>query len=377
MALSMDILELACHLRQERLYVNTERENLQRLNEDVKKVAKGMYHSAWLAKQQRSILDALIRSSQDATPAECCSRINQLDYVSFVDSYKYLSYHDTKYGEFLKILRESPKLLARCIACCEKDRYDVAQSLVRISMSSIYGNCVMQEDETFALQLLKTLLELQVSNHMDPRRLIRKGTCSFSLVFKQFFDNLFPAKLFLTAALHEPVMRLLMEDEWFYDIDPDKAVIRFPPTERIKRFGQAGTDEYKAKLATYRKFIVDKLVSLSMRFVQSIKNNLHCFPSSLIWIVSQVFHCLSKSERVGLADIRSTCADLVFGLFICPAICDPEPYGITSDVPISHIARHNLMQIAQIIQLLAISRFEDIDPKVRDLYGRFDKVRLC
>ena len=32
--------------------------------------------------------------------------------------------------------------------------------------------------------------------------------------------------------------------------------------------------------------------------------------------------------------------------FICPAICDPEPYGITSDAPISYIARHNLMQVS-------------------------------
>lgn len=72
--------------------------------------------------------------------------------------------------------------------------------------------------------------------------------------------------------------------------------------------------------------------------------------------------------------VRAACADLVFALFICPAICDPEPYGITSDIPISHIARHNLMQIAQIVQVLAISRWDEIDPKVRDLYGRFEKV---
>lgn len=32
-------------------------------------------------------------------------------------------------------------------------------------------------------------------------------------------------------------------------------------------------------------------------------------------------------------------------LYICPAICDPEPYGVLSDVQISNIARHNLMQV--------------------------------
>lgn len=32
-------------------------------------------------------------------------------------------------------------------------------------------------------------------------------------------------------------------------------------------------------------------------------------------------------------------------LYICPAICDPEPYGIISDIQITPVARHNLMQV--------------------------------
>ena len=75
-----------------------------------------------------------------------------------------------------------------------------------------------------------------------------------------------------------------------------------------------------------------------------------------------------------MGEVRSVCADLVFVLFICPAICDPEPHGITTDIPISHIARHNLMQMAQIIQVLAISQWEEIDNKAQDLYGKFEKV---
>ena len=68
------------------------------------------------------------------------------------------------------------------------------------------------------------------------------------------------------------------------------------------------------------------------------------------------------------------CADLIFAMFICPAVCDPEPYGITSDAPISYIARHNLMQVAQILQVLAISNWQEIDKKTRDIYGKFEKV---
>lgn len=65
--------------------------------------------------------------------------------------------------------------------------------------------------------------------------------------------------------------------------------------------------------------------------------------------------------------------DLVFTHFICPAIVNPEPYGIT-DAPISYIARFNLIQVAQILQMLAMRRYEGVDQKVEDLYSQFDKV---
>lgn len=48
----------------------------------------------------------------------------------------------------------------------------------------------------------------------------------------------------------------------------------------------------------------------------------------------QVYQTLAKCGKVEMGEVRSVCADLVFALFICPAICDPEPYGITTDVPI-------------------------------------------
>lgn len=72
--------------------------------------------------------------------------------------------------------------------------------------------------------------------------------------------------------------------------------------------------------------------------------------------------------------VSAICTDLVFTHFVCPAIVNPEPYGIT-DAPISYIARFNLIQVAKIVQTLAMTRYEEIDPKLLDLYSLFDKVR--
>ncbi|XP_041370406.1 GTPase-activating protein and VPS9 domain-containing protein 1-like [Gigantopelta aegis] len=373
MSLFVDLIELGQHLRQERLFANAEREQLQGLYENVRKVGDELCHVSWIAREQKVNLNTLVLLGHELPSEEICAKNNQLERVSFIDSYKQLSHHDAKFGELFKFLRENPFLLSHLICASEKQNVPNTLKSINVIISAIYGNCVLQEDEIYVLQLLKILIELGLGSSDNPRRVVRRGNSAFSVIFKQLSDSLFSTRLFLTAALHDPVMRLLMEDEWFYDIDPTKALVRFPAKERLRRFGEPGTEDYKTKLQNYRKFIVDKLVLLSNRFISSIKVNLQSFPSSLSWLVGQVFQSLTKSTKVSSGEARATCADLVFAMFICPAICDPEPYGITSDVPISHIARHNLMQMAQIIQVLAISHPEEIDPKTRDLYGRFEK----
>ncbi|CAH1787256.1 unnamed protein product [Owenia fusiformis] len=373
MATHFELIELARHLKQERLFVSSEKEQLQSLNEQVAKTAQTLYHVSWIGRQQRQNLDQLILNSREVSPATCCHNANMLELSNFVDAYKHLSYHESKYGEFLKQFRENPRMIAACLVQGEQLDVTTMQNIVHIVVTSLYANGVMPEDENYLLQVLKSLIEFQLAKSSNPRRMLRKGSCAFSRVFKLLNEGQFSAKLFLTAALHNPVMRLLMEDEWFYDIDPDKALVRFPQAERIRRFGQPGTVSYTENLNKYRQFTNEKLVQMTNRFILSIKNNLYCFPQSLCWLVSQLYHMINKSNNVDTAEARAMCADLVFTLFICPAICDPEPYGITSDTPLSYIARHNLMQVAQILQVLAISKWDEIDPKLRDLYSRFEQ----
>ncbi|KAK3698810.1 hypothetical protein RRG08_060717 [Elysia crispata] len=378
MSLTSDILELSQQLQQEHLFVSMERESLQRLYHNVTVMSEQLFHTAWVASQQKLNLQQFMSQGINAsTTSEVYSDNNQLESTNFVDSYKVFSYHDSKYGELMRFLYERPTLLAMLIIEGEERQAGsgdgVVAHIIGLTVTSVYGSCLFHEDEQAVLRLLKTLLDRQVANSDNPRRLVRRQSTAFSRVYKHLCESLFSARLFLTAALYDPIMRLLMEDEWFFDIDPDKAFVRFAPAEKLRRFGEPGTEEHKQKQAQYRAFIVDKLVFLAMRFINSIKANIQCFPASLGWLVSQVYRVLTERGQVSMQEVRASCADLVFALFICPAICDPEPHGITSDVPISHIARHNLMQMAQIIQVLAMSQWEEIDPKVRDIYGKFEK----
>jgi len=49
--------------------------------------------------------------------------------------------------------------------------------------------------------------------------------------------------------------------------------------------------------------------------------------------------------------------------------------GIIGDTPITQIARFNLMQVGQLIQMLALAPYETIDARYNDIVSLFDTVR--
>ncbi|TNN86507.1 GTPase-activating protein and VPS9 domain-containing protein 1 [Liparis tanakae] len=366
-----DIHTLAHHLKQERLYVASEKQLIQRLNSDVLKTAERLYRAAWIAKQQRINLDRLILTSAEASPAECCQHANMLEDTQFVDGYKTLGFQETIYGEFMARLRENPRLVASCLVAGEKLSHEHTQGVAYTVFTSLYGNCIMQEDESYLLQVLRYLVEFELKESDNPRRLLRRGTCAFSILFKLFSEGLYSAKLFLTATLHEPIMQLLVEDEDHLEIDPAKVTERLTPAQQ-ERFGEKGSEGYKQRVQAAVEDNEAKLVALVNKFIGYLKQNTYCFPHSLRWIVSQMYKTLSCVERLEVGEVRTMCTDLLLTCFICPAIVNPEQYGIISDAPINEVARFNLMQVGQLLQQLAMTD-DDADPRRKSSLSKFDK----
>lgn len=234
-------------------------------------------------------------------------------------------------SEFLKSLRDKPHYLAQLIVKSEKfntslsinsaqfingvdNNFFSAQHLIPIVFQSLYGNCVLTQDEHLCLQLLKHLMEIQFSSsndsiklnsflnlnettnsNVDLRRLIRKQSCSFNIVFKLYTSFSYSAQLFLTAALYEPINQILT-DEWFLDIDPDKALARFSTEELINKFGHPSSKEYKIKTQKYREKIVNLLYTITSSFIDSINASLYSFPESLTWLVHQLYKLVGKNN---------------------------------------------------------------------------------
>uniref|UniRef100_A0ACB8F0B8 GTPase-activating protein and VPS9 domain-containing protein 1 n=1 Tax=Sphaerodactylus townsendi TaxID=933632 RepID=A0ACB8F0B8_9SAUR len=369
----LDIHALAHHLKQERLYVNSEKQLIQRLNAEVLKTAERLYRTAWISKQQRINLDRLIITSAEASPAECCQHAKILEDTQFVDGYKQLGHQETHYGEFLNRLRENPRLIASCLVAGEKLNQENTQSVIHTVFTSIYGNCIMPEDESYLLQVLRYLIEFELKESDNPRRLLRRGTCAFSILFKLFSEGVFSAKLFLTATLHEPIMQLLVEDEDHLETDPNKLIERFSPVQQEKLFGEKGSDKFRQKVQEMVESNEAKLVALVNKFIGYLKQNTYCFPHSLRWIVSQMYKTLSCVDRLDVGEVRAMCTDLLLACFICPAVVNPEQYGIISDAPINEVARFNLMQVGRLLQQLAMTGCEEGDPRMKSNLCKFDK----
>jgi hypothetical protein len=342
---------------------------MQHLNESVSGAGRRLAQAAWLAHMQRENLESLILTRQDSSPHACCQRANLLIHTQFVDAYKQLSHHMVLYSEFLVALRNKPHLLAVCLDAGDRLQLPEMQSILQAVYSGILGSCLLNEDEQLMMSLLKRLIEVQVLRAANPRKMLRHKS-SFSWLYKSFCEQL--GRLFLTSSLYEPILQLLTDDEVFLDIDPAKALIRFTPEIQLKKFGQPNTPEFEKKVKEHRRFIIQKLVGHVKRFLNGIQSSFSTFPPFLSQLLRSIFRKMTEAGCMESKDVYIVCVDILFTLFICPAIVDPEPMGVI-DMPISYIARFNLMQVAQIIQSLALWKWEEISPHLMDLYGEFER----
>ncbi|XP_054161994.1 GTPase-activating protein and VPS9 domain-containing protein 1-like isoform X2 [Oppia nitens] len=372
---SFDLLDLWQHLRREHIFVSNERYQLQKLNEKMIISSSRVFNTSYISREQRSNCERLLTHG-NSDLLNCCNASNRLESLHFVDSYKKLTANELHISELMSFLRKTPEVLAKCVISIGKVKPEMVENISHIILSTLYSNCILSEDKVFALNLMKHLIVLELSVLPNPRRVLRYNWCAFNHIYRLFCDQILDAKPFLTAALYEPIMQLLAEDDLFLDMDPNRAAVRFAPSERIRHFGKEGTQLYYENLQKYRIWTINKLAHFVTKFIEGIQNNIYCFPHSLSWIIRQLYVIIIENKNIESREVGAICTDLLFGFFICPAILNPDFLGIT-DAHVSHISRFNLQQIAQIIQMLALSKWEQIDSKLDDLYSKVPKEGIA
>uniref|UniRef100_A0A0M3HX28 BTB domain-containing protein n=1 Tax=Ascaris lumbricoides TaxID=6252 RepID=A0A0M3HX28_ASCLU len=266
-------------LRSEKLLVASELENLQLLNEQIDAEQTLLAQLSWIGTHQQEILSRLVNSHPSVVPENCCLLNAQLDAARFVEAYQRIdAHHYSAFTSIFNLLLMSPRSVAELLNCADdvsKETDGANEDLVRCVFNFLYGCCVFPNDERRVLEVLSHLVHMQVASDVDPRRVLRKGSAAFCRLYRLFSDGLFAAKIFLTAALHDPVMYVLSQDELFLDIDPSKSAIRFPPEERRKRD------------MTEEGFVEE-----------GVMQAMNCFPQSLGWLVRELHSTLIERKKV-------------------------------------------------------------------------------
>ncbi|KAK3741875.1 hypothetical protein QZH41_013354, partial [Actinostola sp. cb2023] len=316
-------------LKQERLFVTKEKECIRLLNTEVQSTCEKLFHVSWIASQQWRNLQRL-----QAHPAKASYANQLLDNANFVDAYKNLGYLESKYGDFLKSLRENPRLVASSLAFVDQFKINIdTKQVARLLLNSLYGNCLLPEDENYVLILMKALMEFQILKSEQPLMFFRSPrNWSFTLIFDVLIESLFSAKLYLTAALHTPILHVLAKDSK----------------------------------------IMAQLPFICTRFVQSLQEKLYCFPPSLRWLICQLFNVLRSSGVLDVNRAKGMVSELLFNYLVCPAIINPEPYGINSNMQVSKIARLNLQQISSLLCKRCTSPWEGSVSLTVDIFNTID-----
>ncbi|KAJ8934394.1 hypothetical protein NQ314_013435 [Rhamnusium bicolor] len=358
-----DVFNLIMKLRQEKLLARKEKINIQELNILIRNKTHKVIQLSWITTKQRLLLYQREASSQNY------QKVDYLLNSEFIEAKKALGFQNAiKVGNLLQVLRSQPAQLAKWIIIGEQmaeesQNYSlVLQSIV----IGLYGCFVFPEDTKFMLLLLYELAKLQLISSDNPRRIMKQRTCSFKQLYFLFHEVLQSAKFFLSAALEIPIIQLMSCTDYYLDVDPDKTLMRYNQDD-----GDI-TNLFK-DAEEYRREVIAKLVQYTNAFISSLLENVYSFPKSISWIVCHISKIIEKS--FGAKEANSIITELIFTLYICPVIVDPEQYGICNS-QVTDVTRHNLIQVGQILQSLALNKFEPTDIKFADLFELLDKNRV-
>ena len=141
-----------------------------------------------------------------------------------MDVHMKLHQHAGPYETFVRAVKSNPKELANCIYLYfEKNAAssDVLDDLLRCVLFSVHCNFFLPEEEQAVMIMLDELLRLQVDLSKDRADLYLRGSSAFTRMILLYCREYTPkGPLYLIAALREPVLTMLGDDDLDLEIDP-------------------------------------------------------------------------------------------------------------------------------------------------------------
>lgn len=370
------IVNMAKSLRREQLFILNEQNCFVSLHEIYEKHFCHALQVAWICARQRQVMNNLILAKPESGLSASCQRIDLLERCYFIDIHhcKFIKYPQIIATiELLNFLHDKPVIIASALSLADISGTSQAQidSTINFIVNGLYRSAIYPNDAEMVIKILQILIEIQIVKSDNPRRLLRGGSSSFTRLFQKYHESSFASKIFLKTILFEPVMSVLMDDEIKFETDVHKIVSVQNATENVKMFGEENSVDYLNNLKKYRETAIDRLYTHVSNFIMSFRDNWCLFPATLRWLYQSMNHFLQPAN-LSKENIHIIMTDLIFTNFICPSILSPNVHGIV-DAPLSDNARFNLIQIGQVIQMLALTEVQPVEDKLLDLYSKFEK----
>ncbi|EDV28028.1 uncharacterized protein TRIADDRAFT_21224 [Trichoplax adhaerens] len=360
-------------LKSEHSFITSEKDNIHQLNQLIRQKADQLCQQSWITKEHWLNIERILSVGSELTPSQCYHLANLLDASQFIDGYKSLGVNETKYSEFLYQLRQNPRLCARILAGCDRLGYDTLH-LATLLFHVVFADCVYFEDEKIALQTLKFLIDYQILPNDHLEVYFQGGDYAFTILFKQFVAGVNASKIYLKAALQESTRQLLIEDDTYIEYEPDKVLYRMSEQEKLKLFGEPGTPKAETSMSNYLDNCRKRLVLICKTFLHNLKQRMYCFPGNIKWLMSHLYNSLKSLRCLEPNQIKSMLIDFLLNFYVCPAIVNPERYGIVGDASISDIARFNMSQVAKVMRFLSFADCGKKPPLHDNIYNYFELV---
>ncbi|CDW57438.1 hypothetical protein TTRE_0000573001, partial [Trichuris trichiura] len=162
-----DLLNLCYRLRDEKLLVTSELEQILLLNNDVEEGTVGLVKACWIQSHQHETLSRLVQLHVDGSLQNCCAQLSYYENATFRDAISVLPSYTATLTELLRLLLNNSRLVANILHLADTldPPYSSSDEACRIFFSGAFGCCQFLGDEKCLVEALSCLMRLQlVSN---------------------------------------------------------------------------------------------------------------------------------------------------------------------------------------------------------------------
>lgn len=358
-------------------------EEIQRIDTDVKRLRRSIRAHEELADgKSRKVVQLawryalLVYKSKDVFSCKVLSK-EWNDIRSLLQRPTRLSC-SSECRKLILMLRETPKLLAQVLLWVESNK--AVNSLIRDSLVCVCGGLLFADDQKVALKLLQELLLDRINECNKVEEVFDSHTSVFLKTYMEYLNLSISVHSFITGVLYDPLIDLVTECLDYLDYDTSKAMARLnekvssPGGNLVMPLIKEGEENIRQKVEDSR----HKLIYYCNKILSNFEKNLMAMPPGLVWLLTASKHAIMRKwPQVDETLLCKSLLDLLFGTILCPAMINPDHRGLLDSCLLNRPVRHNINQIALLLQALPHLSFDELEKQVDSFHvmmASFDMV---